>query len=492
MKKNRVFCWVVCLIVIVQMTIQPVLATETEASTLTTNPVQTENDYAEGAVDSAVAYGCHSVDAQVPLCGSDKLLETAGAAMLYEVNSDTVMYAWNPDAPVHPASLVKIMTALLALENGNLADVVTVNANAISTLKGNEATLKLQPGEKLTLEQLLSCLMVGSANDAAVVIADHIAGSQQGFIAMMNQRALELGCTGTVFTNPHGLHDNAQITTARDMVKILREAIKNEDFMVFFSDTVYTLPATNMSESRYMETTNYMMTTDITVEYYDRRVTGGRTGVTNTRRRCLIVSAESGDLCYIAIVMDAIATADPEDPKTIKRFGSYEEVGELLDMGFKDFRITQILSDNEIFTQYPVTNGTNGVTVGPSKSISTILPKTVTSKDLTAKYTQSITTLTAPVEEGVQVNVVQLWYGNVCLAQSPLITKNSSRIQKTEQSSNFFEDEGNSMTTVLIIIAVLAGGALAVAGVLFVVRLAHRMSLRAQHRRRRRSRRRSR
>lgn len=490
MKKNTIFCWLLCLLTVFQMLVLSVSATQTEGTNAST---QTETELGVGtAVDSAVAFGSHSIDAQVPLCGSDKLLETAGAAILYEVNSDTLMYAWNPDEPVYPASLAKIMTALLALEKGNLADIVTVNANSISSLKTTEATLKLQPGEQLTLEQLLSCLMVGSANDAALVIADHIAGSQQGFIAMMNQRASELGCTGTVFTNPHGLHDNAQVTTARDMVKILREAIKNEDFMLFFSDTVYTLPATNLSPSRYMETTNYMMTTDITAEYYDRRVTGGRTGVTNDRRRCLIVSAESGELCYIAIVMNAISTADPEDPKTIKRFGSYEEVGELLDMGFRDFRITQVLSENEIFTQYPVANGTNGVAVGPSKSVSTVLPKNVTSNDLTAKYSQSITALTAPVEAGVQVNVVQLWYGNVCLAQSPLITKNSSRIPESWQKSDVLQEGGGGLTTALIIVGVLFGGVLAVFGVLYIVQTVRRMSLRVQHRRRRINRRRSR
>ena len=491
MKKNRLICWLLCLLCVFQLLIDPVSASQVEETTAATDQTQAENNNVDGAIDTAVAYGSHSIDAQVPLWGSDKLLETAGAAMLYEVNSDTMMYAWNPDAPVNPASLAKIMTALLALEKGNLADIVTVNGHTVSSLKKTEATLKLEAGEQLTLDQLLSCLMVGSANDAALVIADHIAGSQQAFIAMMNQRAAELGCTGTVFTNPHGLHDNAQITTARDMVKILREAIKNEQFMVYFSDTVYTLPATNLNPSRYMETTNYMMTTDITAEYYDRRVTGGRTGVTNTRRRCLIVSAESGELCYIAIVMDAISTADPEDPKTIKRFGSYEEVGELLDKGFKDFRITQVLSENEIFTQYPVANGTNGVAVGPSKSVSTILPTNVTSKDLTAKYEKSITTLDAPVEAGVQVNVVQLWYGNVCLAQSPLITKNNSRVQITDQKNDVVGEEGNGFATALIIVGVLIGGVLAIVGVLYIVQIAQRMSLRIQYKRRRRNRRRS-
>lgn len=489
MKKNRIFCLLLCLVTLFQLLTCPVHASQTEGTTAeTTAPVQsaTEND-------SSVTYGCHTVDGKVPLCGTDRLLETAGAAMLYEVNSDTLLYAWNPDTPVYPASLAKIMTALLAVENGNLAEVVTVSANAMSSIKKQSATLKLQVGEELTLEQLVRCLMVGSANDAAVVIADHIAGSQQGFAAMMNQRAVELGCTGTVFVNPHGLHDSKQITTTRDMVKILKFAMQNEEFMSFFSDTVYTLPETNLSKSRYMETTNYMMTRDVTEEYYDSRVTGGRTGVTDDRRRCLIVTAKSGELCFIAIVMNAVPKADPDDPYTIKYFGSYEEVGDLLDMGFRDYKIAQVLSENEILTQYMVTNGTNSVAVGPLNSCSTVLPKDAVPADLTVKYASAGTMLSAPVDTNTVVNTVQMWYGNVCLAQSPLITKNTSRIKLTENSGAGTEAASNDFAVkILIVVGVLIVGVFAVVGVRTVVRMLRGFSTRMQHRRRRRNRRRSR
>ena len=490
MKKNRIVCLVLCLIMLFQLLSSTVYASQTEGieTTEPTSPIQsnTEND-------SSVTYGCHTVDAKVPLIGMDRLLETAGAAMLYEVNSDTLLYAWNPDMPVYPASLAKIMTALLAVEHGNLAEIVTVSANAMSSIQKQSATLKLQIGEQLTLEQLVRCLMVGSANDAAVVIADHIAGSQQGFVAMMNQRAAELGCTGTVFVNPHGLHNSKQITTTRDMVKILKFAMKNEEFMSFFSDTVYTLPATNLSKSRYMETTNYMMTRDVTEEYFDSRVTGGRTGVTEDRRRCLIVTAKSGELCFIAIVMNAVPKADPDDPYTIKYFGSYEEVGDLLDMGFRDYRIAQVLSDNEILTQYMVTNGTNAVSVGPLNSRSTVLPKTAMPGDLTVKYASAGTTLSAPVDPNVVVNTVQMWYGNVCLAQSPLITKNTSRLKHTDTLETGFQADGNSFATkILIVVGVLVVGVLAIIGVRTIMKTLRGFSANMQHKRRRRNRRRSR
>ena len=491
MKKNKIICLVVCMTLLLEALPVPSAATETQQPTDASTVVEETTNSDMNSV--SVLNGSHTIDAQAPLCGSDKLLQTAGSAILYEINSDSLVYAWNPDLPVYPASLVKIMTALVAIENGNLAQVVTVSANAMSSIEKKFATLELKVGEELTLEQLIRCMLVGSANDASVVIADHIAGSQQGFAAMMNQRAAEIGCTGTVFTNPHGLHDNKQISTARDMVKILKEAIKNEDFVSFFTDTVYTLPATNMSKSRYMETTNYMMTRDVTEEYYDSRVTGGRTGVTDERRRCLIVTAEKGPLSFIAIVMDAIPKADPDDPTTIKRFGNYEEVGDLLDMGFRDYRVTQVLSDNEIIGQYEVENGTNAVAVGPSLSLSAVLPKDATVNDLTVKYEKNITTLTAPVEAGTVVNVVQLWYGDVCLAQSPLVTKNSSRVIDLSQSGNDADSKDDGFgKRLLIVLGVLIVGALAFAGVLSIIRVIRRMSTRIQHRRRRKYRRRSR
>ena len=145
-------------------------------------------------LDTSVTSGCRTMEAQMPLYGKEKMLQSAQAAMLYEVSSDTMMYAWNPDVQIPPASLVKIMTALLVLENCQINETVTVTQSAMATIAKTSATLKLQPGETFTVEHLLYALMVGSANDAAVVLAEYVAGSQDAFVVMMNQRAAEIGC----------------------------------------------------------------------------------------------------------------------------------------------------------------------------------------------------------------------------------------------------------------------------------------------------------
>ena len=488
MKKNRIICLLLCFILLVPTQVVDATSAESTGPSL---PLQVggaiDGDYEDSEGDTSIEKGCHTIEAQMPLWGKNKMLEAAGAAMLFEINSGTMMYAWNPDQTMHPASLVKIMTALLAIENGDLNSIVTVGPNALASLPPDSDTLKLIPGEQFTLDQMLYAMMTGSANDAAVVIAEHIAGSQMGFAAMMNKRAKEIGCTGTFFVNAHGMHEDAQVTTARDMVKIVLEAIKNEDFVRYFSALEYSLPATDLYKARHLTSTNFLMSKGVTEEYYDARVTGGRTGVTDARERCLVATAESGGLKYIAIVLGAIPSITSDG---ITRFGSYEEVGQLFDMGFKNHRITQILGASDILAQYPVINGENYVVTGPSRSVSVVLPTTVTMKDLSIRYQETFTSLTAPVEIGERLTMVQIWYNNVCIGQSPIITKNSSAVAENYQPVEY-DITDSPLTDALTAIAIICAGVLGAAGILYIYQIIRRMVRQAQHKRRRRYRRRS-
>ena len=154
----------------------------------------------------------------------------AKAAILIDMNTGRTVYEKNIDERIYPASLTKIMTCLLALENGNLSDIVTIDEGAFAGLDGNSSTAGLQVGEQLTFNDLLYCLMISSGNEAANAVAEHIAGSIPDFVRMMNERAYELGCTGTHFANPHGLHDEEHYTTVRDLVAITLAALKSDNF----------------------------------------------------------------------------------------------------------------------------------------------------------------------------------------------------------------------------------------------------------------------
>lgn len=490
MKKMRFLCLVLSLLLVLTGVSLPVRGTSDPTTVPETTEAPVVGPYVEGSGDSSISSGCHSINALNPLWGKDRIegVDTAGAAMLYEVNSDTMVYALNPDMQLFPASLVKIMTCLIAVENSDLSEKVTVTSTALATLP-KDTTFNFVEGEVWTMEQMLYCLMVGGYNDAATVIAEHVAGSQKAFVRMMNARAKEIGCVGTNFTNATGFHDNAQISTTRDLVKILREAIRNEKFVPFFSETIFRLPANELHASRYMETTNYMMTNTITQEYYDGRITGGRTGVTEARERCLIVTAESKGMFYIAIVMCAKATMDDEGK--IVRFGSYEEVKKLITKGFTNHQVTCVLSEGQILTQYPVISGENNVAVGPSTPAFAILPSDILSTELSYRY-QEIPTLTAPVKAGEFITSVQVWYKNVCVAQSPVITRNSSDVATVSDQSVYIEQTGDGWRIFLRLLAIFGVLILVAVVGLVLVRLSRQAKVRAQHRRRRRNRRRSR
>lgn len=471
MKKIAVFC--LCLLFLITFLCFP---TSVSALSVSAEDVQ-----------SAVS-SCHSLDANTALLGGTQLVDNVKAAILFEANSQTLMYAWNADEQMYPASLVKILTALIAVEKGNLSDAVIVSESAVSAVPYDAVSAKLQPGEQLTLEDLLYCLLVGSANDAAVVIAEHISGSHSAFVQEMNSYAAELGCTGTNFTNAHGLHDDAQYTTARDAARILHRAIQNDIFKTVFTATKFTVSATNKSEERSLESGNFLRDTSSKL-YYNARVIGGRTGVTEDGRRCLAAAAESNSMLLISVVMGAESVYQ-EDGYSAVSIGGYKETSALLDAGFTGYKSAQVLYANQTLRQYTVANGECDVVVGPQVSVSTVLPESVSSADLSFRYGDA--QLVAPVEIGQKVTDVEIWHGNMCVAQTELFALNSVRqaVQASEMDTEKRSDQGG-MLALWIVLAVIGIILIAIIG-LRAARSIRKLMLKRRSMQYRRSRRRSR
>ncbi len=413
---------------------------------------------ATSAVDAKQGSTSYSIDSETPLLGTKQLIDNAKAVFLYEINSGTLMYAWNADEPVYPASLVKIMTALLAAEKGNLADIVTVKDSVISTVPYNAVSADLQPDEEMSLESLLYCMMVGSANDAAAVIADHISGSQDAFVNEMNAYANQLGCTKTNFTNAHGLHHENQVTTARDMAKILSVAMKNETFYKLFSTVRYSVPATNKSEKRDLVTGNFLMNTDSMDIYLDERVTGGRTGVTEDGRRCLAASAEGNGLTLISIIMGADSVIE-EDGYTTTVYGGYNETSALFDKGLDGYKAVQVLYPNQTVTQCSVIDGQNDVILGSNTAVVAVLPAEANLDDLSFRYSNA-EQIHAPVAAGDTLSSVEVWYGSTCVANAELFAMNSVDVILQEQVSNDTEKVDDQSRAILITIAIGVGAVL--------------------------------
>ena len=427
MKKIGIILLILCYIVCCMPT--NAMAAEMETTDASTMDVETVTEN-----NSAVASGSYSLDALQPLLGTDKLVDNARSAIVYESNSQTLMYAWNPDVQMYPASLVKIITALLAIENAELSEVVTVTQSAVSSVPGDAVSMKLAAGEMLSLEDLLYGLLLGSANDAAAVIAEHISGSQSTFVSELNQLAQQLGCTATHFANAHGLHDDNQHTTARDSAKILDAALKNPVFKTIFTANEYTVKATNLSSERVLASGNSMKDSSSKL-YYDPRVIGGRTGVTQDGRRCLATAAESNGMLVISVVMGAESVYQ-EDGYSAISIGGYKETTQLFDACLTGYKTAQILRAEQILRQIPIDGADNDLLIAPQISVSTVLPQDITLTNLMFRYADK--DLSLPIRKGQHVSDVQIWHGGMCVAQAQLFAMNDLRAkeQDTEDGVN--------------------------------------------------------
>ncbi len=445
----------------------------------------------DAPADFSVSGGCNTIDGGMPLLGSQPILSNAKAMLLYETNTDTLMYAYNADEQLPPSSLLKILTALIAIEKGNLADVVTVRQDVLDTLAADAAVVELVPDEVVTVKDLLYCMMVGSGNDAAVVLADHVMGSQQAFVAEMNAYVAALGCTGTNFTNVHGLHDKDQYTTARDVGKILAKAVKNEQFCEIFKAKYYSVPATNKADERHLATQNYLVNNDKDISYFDERVTGSRTGAAYDRSRHVASVASVNDLEMICVVMGSQSQYE-KDGYSIKVYGGYNETKRLLDLGSAGYKPAQILFPDQVVQQRSVVNGDCDVMIGTRSGAASVIPDNVPDNGLEYRYVDEIS-MTAPIEKGQTVATMQVWCGGVCVGQTELYAMNRVRSAGTQFEDNRAAGNGPKPASVILyllgaVVSIILLGVVA----LCVLRATRIAKAKRQSRRHRRNRRRSR
>ena len=241
--------------------------------------------------------------------GADINTNSFKSAGLFDVDDSEVIFANNLHEKLYPASVTKIMTALIAIENCDLDETVTISKNASSTnFSADEQTLGLLEGDSLSLYDLLGGLLVYSGNDAAVAVAEHVAGSVDDFAALMNDKAEELWATNTHFVNANGLHNSEHYTTAYDLYLIFNECIKHDEFVDIVSNDKYKADITGAdgnTRTEEWESTNHYFTGEATTPS-GLEVVGGKTGTTNAAGACLVLldKNESGKQ-FISIVMGA-------------------------------------------------------------------------------------------------------------------------------------------------------------------------------------------
>ena len=296
------------------------------------------------------------------------------SVILMEESTGTILYEKNMDEAHYPASITKIMTTLLALENGNLSDMVTFSDDAINNTEGSG--IARDYGEQMTLEQCLYGVMLESANECAYAVAEHVGGTVENFVDMMNAKAKELGCTNTHFANPHGLQDENHYTTAHDMALIAQAAYQNETFRIIIGTKMYTIPPTNKhAEETVLRNHHDMLCTyhNANRKYLYPYCVGGKTGYTATANSTLVTYAEKDGMTLICVVMN---TQSPNQ---------FIDTVNLFDYAFDNFQVLNVAeNDTDYSAETTVDNG-NLNNIAPfvelDKDAVIVLPKTAEFSD---------------------------------------------------------------------------------------------------------------
>lgn len=324
----------------------------------------------------------------------------AESAIVMEASTGLILYEKNINEVHYPASITKIMSALLAIENSKLSDIVTFSKNAVYDVDLDSSRIGIDVGEQLTVQQCLYAILLESANEVTYALAEHVAGSSDAFAKMMTERAKKLGCLNTNFVNPHGLHDDNHYTTAYDMALITQEAMKNATFRKIFSTRTYQIPPTNIqSETRYLRNHHKFV---LGQDYLYDDCIGGKTGYTTVSKYTLVSVAKRGDLELICVIM-----------KDDSNEHQYTDTQKLFDFAFDNFSIysiadlesTQALSESPMFTRYNSLLSEAGSPISTDKDGYLVLPNSASFEDAQKEVTfsSSDTDAAAQTEAGNSV-----------------------------------------------------------------------------------------
>lgn len=510
MKKNAFLSCLLCFALLLQCTVIPAHA---EAIPVTTEAAETQETATEETAaaqslslpygQACIQNGCRTIEGMVPLDGSERKLDTALGVFVYETTTNTVVYSYNPDMKIAPGSLTKIVTALLAIELCEMDEVVTVNTSNISKLPSGALNQNIKNGEQLTVEDLVYCMLLQSANDAAIVLAEHISGNLQGFVTLMNARVKQMGCTNTQFENVHGLDNATNYTTARDMTKIVSEAVKNETFKEVFGATSYTVPETEKSAARSFKTTNYFLDDSVITQYYDERVTGGvQSYVSQGSGASMVVTAQSAkktdeeaskaanNMNLICVVLGCTREFASNGWQPTY-YGNFDEMTDLIDYVLNNFKLNRILYEGQALNQFSVADGECQAVGQPNVNYNTVLKADCQMDNLYMEYSVIGGGLSAPVSKGEKIATVAVKYRNCVVAEAELYAMGDVQTLSSRADIQGLETQNRSGSGILNILGTVCMVILGLMAAYLGINAWRRSQAKARRRRRRAARRRS-
>lgn len=345
---------------------------------------------------------------------ADDLNLSGESAILIDVDTLEILYSKNPHQKLYPASTTKIMTGILAIELGNMDDIVTVDQEVVDLTDGSH--IALEPGEELSLEHLINALLIESANDAALAIAKHISGSIDEFVKLMNEKAKAIGALNTNFVNPNGLPHEEHLSTAYDLALMAKYAMENETFREIVKNYTYTIPITNKkSQERNLWSANRLLYsterinvngTQTTIKY--EGVNGVKTGYTIAAGQCLVTSYEKDGHKLIAVVLKSSG-------KNI-----YSDIHKLLNYGTNNFEKVKIGYGNKFIDNFPVENGVIPFVAGITKSDTYYIAEKSKVDLIEEKITKN--TLEAPISKGQVIGKVEYYLDGRKISETDIIS----------------------------------------------------------------------
>lgn len=350
--------------------------------------------------------------------GPNKNALSSNSAIVMELSTGTILYQKNIHKQHYPASITKIMTAMLAVQNSSLTDTVTFSKEAVYGIESGSSTIYSEVGEQMSMEQCLYAIMLESANEVCLAVGEHVAGTSDAFVDMMNQKVAELGLKDTHFNNPNGLPDPKHYTSAYDMAVIAREAMKNADFRKFAGTKTYTCAKTNKHKVTRVWNNHHQMVNGYKWPKYEYKYCiGGKTGYTNIARNTLVTYAEKDGMQLVCVIMkgDSPEHGEPNE---------YTDSTKLLNFGFEKYQKYTVNADNtnintDLFNTYGSYFNAEESPVHLAEDASVVLPKGV---DL-SQAKQSVT-----YQEGKQlqegdnvIGQVKYTYGKRTVGYSDII-----------------------------------------------------------------------
>ena len=365
---------------------------------------------------------------------SSKVLNIdARGAILIDANTGVTIYEKNSHEKLYPASITKIMTAYLACKYGKFDDTLTASHNAIYGIGQGSSIIGIKEGEQITFLDGLYGIMMESANEVCMMVAEHIDGTVEKFVERMNKQAQDWGCKDTHFNNPHGFHDVDHYTTPYDMSLIAFNAIKDENFSKIWGTVDHTIPANNKSPQRFLHNKDKMLKP--TSDYYYQYAIGGKTGFHDDAKNTLVTCAEKDGVKLISVVMKANGYNQ-----------AYTDSKTLLDYGFSVYKDNKVYTAGTYTDKIPVYQtylsedynvGELNVTV--AGDVSAKLPSFVSANDVKTKAVidygkdNNANKIYAPIKEGDKVGTMEFTYKDKTIATADITASNSVESKSDKQ-----------------------------------------------------------